>query len=64
MTEVKVIRETPPEIWLKDCTDYLPHIDPITETGELALIVGPLVNALLQCNADKKALREWSHDPD
>lgn len=60
ITEVQVIKTLPPDIWLRDCSDYLPARIDISETGDLARAIPPLVSAIEQCNEDKARLREWA----
>ncbi len=62
VTEVEEVKTLPPGIWLNDCTDYLSPIQVVETNGDLALVVPDLVSALLQCNEDKRALRQWSAD--
>lgn len=62
LTKVEIIREAPPPVWLVDCTDYLPNLPIVKDNGDMALIVGPLVQAIEQCTADKRALREWAKE--
>lgn len=63
ITQVEVVRETPPEIWLADCEAYIGHLPVIETNADLALVVDPLVSAIEQCTADKRALRQWANDP-
>lgn len=60
ITKFEVIREFPPEIWLADCEAYIGHLSAIETNADLALIVDPLVSAIEQCTADKRALRAWA----
>ena len=62
ITEVKVEKQYPPDVWLGDCTEYLPDLPAIINNGNLAEVIAYLVSALLQCNEDKKRLREWKTD--
>ena len=62
LTKVEIIREQPPAVWLADCTDYLPPLPLVKDNGDLSLIVGPLVQAIEQCTADKRALRAWANE--
>lgn len=63
ITQVEVVREAPPEIWLADCEAYIEHLPEVETNADLALTIGPLVSAIEQCTADKRALREWANDP-
>jgi hypothetical protein len=63
VTEVDIVREMPPEVWLRDCTEYLPALPIIKTNGDLALVIAPLVQALEQCTEDKRALRQWAQEP-
>lgn len=60
ITETRVVKEYPPEVWLRPCTDYLPARIDINETGDLARAIPPLVSAIEQCDEDKTRLREWT----
>lgn len=60
ITSFEVIREKPPAIWLADCHDYLGEVPVVENNGDLAEVVPPLVQALEQCTADKRALRAWA----
>lgn len=60
ITQVEVVREAPPEIWLADCEAYISHLPAIETNADLALVVDPLVSAIEQCTADKRALRAWA----
>ena len=60
LVEVQTVREAPPAIWLEDCTRYLDSITLVETNGDLAVIVPDLVSALLQCDRDKNALRDWA----
>lgn len=63
ITNFEVIRESPPAVWLVDCEEYIEHLPDVETNADLALAVGPLVSAIEQCTADKRALRQWSNDP-
>lgn len=60
ITQVEVIREIPPAIWMVDCETYIGRLPAIETNGDLALVVDPLVSAIEQCTADKRALRAWA----
>lgn len=60
ITQVEVIREPPPAIWLADCETYIGRLPVIETNADLALVVDPLVSAIEQCTADKRALRAWA----
>lgn len=63
ITKFEVVREKPPAIWLADCHDYLGDVPEVERNGDLAEVVPPMVQALEQCTADKRALRNWANDP-
>jgi len=60
ITEVEIVKQYPPDVWLRACTDYLPKQIKIESTGDLAKAIPPLVSAIEQCDLDKTALREWA----
>lgn len=64
ITSYEVIREKPPAVWLADCSDYLGDVPQVTVNEDLALAIPPLVSALEQCTADKRALRNWAETPE
>lgn len=63
ITKFEVIREKPPAIWLADCETYIGRLPAIETNADLALVVDPLVSAIEQCTADKRALRQWAKEP-
>lgn len=62
ITSFEVIREKPPAVWLADCYDYLGELPEVESNRDLAEVVPPLVQALEQCTADKRALRQWAEE--
>lgn len=62
ITNFEVIRESPPAVWLADCEEYIEHLPEVETNADLALTISPLVSAIEQCTADKRALREWANE--
>ena len=64
ITEYKVIREKPPEVWLADCHDYVGVLPEVKTNADIALAISPLVEAIEKCTRDKMALRDWAMNQD
>lgn len=60
VTEIRTIKQYPPDIWLRSCADYLPARIDIHSTGDLARAIPPLISAIEQCSEDKARLRAWA----